>query len=87
MEQFVIIVNVLDPSLGKSILRVNNAEREIFLLVDHFDGRKRNEDSESDCKSLLETLLDTPFLYKQSIFDPRPKNCLSFSKKTPPKNV
>ena len=24
----------------------------------------------------------TFFLYKQSIFDPRPKNCLSFSKKS-----
>ena len=56
-----IIVNVLDPPLGKRTLRVNNAEREIFLLVDHFDGRERNEDSESDCESSLETLLDTPF--------------------------
>ena len=25
----------------------------------------------------------TPFFYKQSIFNPRPKNCLSFSKKSP----
>ena len=28
-----------------------------------------------------------PFCYKQSIFDPRPENCLSFSKKLPPKIV
>ena len=28
---------------------------------------------------------NTPFFYKQSIFDPRPENCLSFSKKSPPK--
>ena len=27
------------------------------------------------------------FFYKQSIFDPRPENCLSFSKKSPPKIV
>ena len=27
-----------------------------------------------------------PFFYKQSIFDPRPGNCLSFSKKMAPKN-
>ena len=27
------------------------------------------------------------FLYKQSIFDPRPNNCLSFSKKSPQKIV
>ena len=25
----------------------------------------------------------TPFFYKQSIFDSHPKNCLSFSKKSP----
>ena len=29
----------------------------------------------------------TPFFYKQSIFDPRPENCLSFSKKSPQKIV
>ena len=29
----------------------------------------------------------TPFFYKQSIFDPRPENCLSFSKKSPPKTL
>ena len=29
----------------------------------------------------------TPFFYKQSIFDPRPENCLSFCKKSPPKIV
>ena len=27
------------------------------------------------------------FFYKQSIFDPRPENCLIFSKKSPPKIV
>ena len=26
------------------------------------------------------------FIYKQFIFDPRPENCLSFSKKLPQKN-
>ena len=29
----------------------------------------------------------TPFFYKQSIFDPRPENCLSFYKKLPQKIV
>ena len=29
----------------------------------------------------------TLFLYKQSIFNPRPKNCLHFSKKPPQKIV
>ena len=28
---------------------------------------------------------NTPFFYKQSIFDPRPECCLSFSKKSPQK--
>ena len=27
------------------------------------------------------------FFYKQSIFDPRPENCLSFSKKLPQKLI
>ena len=30
---------------------------------------------------------DLPFFYKTSIFDPRPENCLSFSKKLPRKIV
>ena len=40
-------------------LKVNNAKKEIFPLMDQFVGRERNEDSEIDCESLLETLLDT----------------------------
>ena len=31
--------------------------------------------------------LNYTFFYKQSIFDARPKNCLSFSKKSPQKIV
>ena len=31
--------------------------------------------------------VNTTFFYKQSIFDPRPKNCLRFSKKLPQKVV
>ena len=30
---------------------------------------------------------DYTFFYKQFIFDPRPKNCLGFSKKSPQKIV
>ena len=42
-------------------LRASNAkkEKETFPLVDYIVGRERNEDSEIDCESLLETLLDT----------------------------
>ena len=31
--------------------------------------------------------MSLPFFYKQSIFDPRPENCLSFSKELPQKIV
>ena len=34
-------------------------KKEIFPSVDQFVRRKRNENSETDCESLLETLLDT----------------------------
>ena len=49
----------LNKLLRQRRLQVNNAKKEIFLLVHHFVGRERNEDSEIDCESLLETLLDT----------------------------
>ena len=35
--------------------------------------------------NLLEIFTVHLFFYKQSIFDPRPENCLSFSKKSPQK--
>ena len=39
-------------------------------------------------KGMLRQIFCTPlFFYKQSIFDPRPENCLSFSKKLPQKIV
>ena len=31
---------------------------------------------------MIRVSICVPFFYKQSIFDPRPKNCLSFSKKS-----
>ena len=34
----------------------------------------------------LKSLIAYSFFYKQSIFDPRPENCLSCSKKSPLKN-
>ena len=36
---------------------------------------------------ILFTFNNTPFLYKQSIFDPRPENSLSLPKKSPEKFV
>ena len=49
----------LNKLLRQRRLQVNNAKKETFPLVDQFVGRETNEDSEIDCKSLLETLLDT----------------------------
>ena len=45
------------------------------------------EDTQLIVQVILEKF-NTPFFsYKQSIFDPRPENCLSFSKKLPQKIV
>ena len=49
----------LNKLLRQRRLQINNAKKKIFLLVNQFLGRERNEDSEIDCESLLETLLDT----------------------------
>ena len=39
------------------------------------------------CACLLKHYGITPFFYEQLILDPRPKNCLSFSKKSSQKIV
>ena len=49
----------LNKLLRQRWLQVNNAKKEISPLVDQFVERERNEDSEIDCESLLEMLLDT----------------------------
>ena len=49
----------LNKLLRQRRLQVNNAKKEISPLVDQFVERERNEDSEIDCESLLEMLLDT----------------------------
>ena len=51
--------NELNKLLRQRRLQVNNAKKEIFPLVDQYVARERNEDSEIDCESLLEMLLDT----------------------------
>ena len=49
----------LNKLLRQRRLQVNNVKKKIFPLKDQFVGREGNEDSEIDCESLLETLLDT----------------------------
>ena len=41
------------------MLSADDADKEIFPLVDHFIAKERTQESEIDCKILLETILDT----------------------------
>ena len=59
MEEEKVNRGELNKLLRQRRLLVNNAKKEISPLVDQFVERERNEDSEIDCESLLETLLDT----------------------------
>ena len=59
MEEEKVNRGELNKLLRQRRLQVNNAKKEISPLVDQFVERERNKDSEIDCESLLETLLDT----------------------------
>ena len=68
-----------------------NFEVSFYLLTSKLENQK------DKTKMSIFILPDMPFnvtlkrfcrsFYKQSIFDPRPENCLNFSKKSPPKFV
>ena len=45
--------------LKKRKLSIDNADKEIFPLVDHFLAKERAQESEIDCETLLETIVDT----------------------------
>ena len=49
----------LDKLLRKRKLSIDNVDKEIFPLVDHFIAKERTHESEIDCETLLETILDT----------------------------
>ena len=49
----------LDKLLRKRKLRIDNANKEIFPLVDYFIVKERTQESEIDCGTLLEIILDT----------------------------
>ena len=40
-------------------MTIDIGDKEIFALVDHFIAKERTQESEIDCKTLLETILDT----------------------------
>ena len=49
----------LDKFLRKRKLSIDNTDKEIFPLVDHFIAKKTTQESEIDCETLLETILAT----------------------------
>ena len=42
----------LDKLLRKRKLSIDNADKEIFPLVDHFFAKERTQESEIDCETL-----------------------------------
>ena len=40
-------------------MSIDIGDKEIFALVDHFIAKERTQESEIDCETLLETILDT----------------------------
>ena len=49
----------LDKLLRKRQLGIDNANKEIFPLADHFIAKERTQEFEIDCETLLKTILDT----------------------------
>ena len=49
----------LDKLLRKRKLSIDNADKEIFPLVDHFIAKERAQESEIDCETFWETILGT----------------------------
>ena len=71
-----------------------DAAEQIYALLDDVESADEDDidnlinDSDTEFKVEEEiTQAVTAFFYKQSIFEPRPENCLSFSKKSPQKTV
>ena len=50
--------SVLDKSLRKRNLSIENVDKGIFPLVDHFAAKESIQESEIDGKTLLEKILD-----------------------------
>ena len=40
-------------------MSIDIGDKEIFALVDHFIAKERTQESEIDCETLLQTILDT----------------------------
>ena len=48
-----------DRSESDKLLKKRKLSRDIFSSVDHFIAKERTQESEIDCETLLETILDT----------------------------
>ena len=57
---------------------------EQYWIIDKYLYSKKDF---SEKRIFITSFYYTFFFYKQSIFDPHPENCLSFSKKPPQKIV
>ena len=55
----------LDKLLRKRKLSIENADKGTLLLVDHSTGKERTQKAEIECKTLLETKLDTIYSHHQ----------------------
>ena len=72
-----------DESMILTIVNYNFRKGLDFVVkeVHYHHACKRKKKDKKDKSN------NTPFFYKQSNFDPRPENCLSFSKKLPQKII
>ena len=72
-----------DESMILTIVNYNFRKGLDFVAKEvhyHHECKRKKKDKKDKSNN-------TPFFYKQSNFDPRPENCLSFSKKLPQKII
>ena len=72
-----------DESMILTIVSYNFRKGLDFVAKEvhyHHECKRKKKDKKDKSNN-------TPFFYKQSNFDPRPENCLSFSKKLPQKII
>ena len=80
MTFIIIVIPAVDfnSSLQNSSVILSKEDVQQYVLL---SGETENDGLICEFKDGLHLF----FFYKQSIFDPRPENCLSFSKKSPQK--
>ena len=71
---------------GVGEIAVNWANYQEYKFNVYFIQCQKSPDILRIVNEFVQFVQNYTFFYKQSIFDPRPENCWSFSKKLPPKN-